>query len=103
MHLVQYDVCPSYFSIWGGGYKISTGASLLGRCHCHLGCVALFLCYLNLIMIAYLFFNCCSCMFSGIHDENDHVYCPKIVRIGLKAHHSIKAVSLDELVCGRLD
>ncbi|KAH1236407.1 putative helicase MAGATAMA 3 [Glycine max] len=34
----------------------------------------------------------------GIHDENDHVYCPKIVRIGLKAHHSIKAVSLDELM-----
>ncbi|KAG5040623.1 hypothetical protein JHK85_013099 [Glycine max] len=33
----------------------------------------------------------------GIHDENDRVYCPKIVRIGLKAHHSIKAVSLDEL------
>ncbi|CAK8570386.1 unnamed protein product [Lathyrus sativus] len=34
----------------------------------------------------------------GIHDENDRAYCPKIVRIGLKAHHSIKAVSLDELV-----
>ncbi|XP_014490126.1 probable helicase MAGATAMA 3 isoform X1 [Vigna radiata var. radiata] len=34
----------------------------------------------------------------GVHDENDRVYCPKIVRIGLKAHHSIKAVSLDELM-----
>lgn len=34
----------------------------------------------------------------GIHDENNRAYCPKIVRIGLKAHHSIKAVSLDELV-----
>ncbi|XP_004513650.1 probable helicase MAGATAMA 3 [Cicer arietinum] len=34
----------------------------------------------------------------GIHDENDRAYCPKVVRIGLKAHHSIKAVSLDELV-----
>ncbi|CAI8599413.1 unnamed protein product [Vicia faba] len=34
----------------------------------------------------------------GIHDENDRSYCPKIVRIGLKAHHSIKAVSLDELL-----
>ncbi|ESW13042.1 hypothetical protein PHAVU_008G162900 [Phaseolus vulgaris] len=34
----------------------------------------------------------------GVHDENDRVYCPKIVRIGLKAHHSIKAVSLDELI-----
>jgi len=80
------------------GVKISTGTPLLGRCHCDPGCVALFLYNLNLIMIAYLFFNCCSCMFSGIHDENDRVYCPKIVRIGLKAHHSIKAVSLDELV-----
>ncbi|KAK7319360.1 hypothetical protein RJT34_04080 [Clitoria ternatea] len=34
----------------------------------------------------------------GVHDENDRSYCPKIVRIGLKAHHSIKAVSLDELL-----
>nr|KYP67340.1 putative helicase DDB-G0274399 [Cajanus cajan] len=34
----------------------------------------------------------------GVHDENDRAYCPKIVRIGLKAHHSIKAVSLDELM-----
>ncbi|XP_027346794.1 probable helicase MAGATAMA 3 isoform X1 [Abrus precatorius] len=34
----------------------------------------------------------------GVHDENDRAYCPKIVRIGLKAHHSIKAVSLDELL-----
>ncbi|XP_020234530.1 probable helicase MAGATAMA 3 isoform X1 [Cajanus cajan] len=33
----------------------------------------------------------------GVHDENDRAYCPKVVRIGLKAHHSIKAVSLDEL------
>jgi len=42
-------------------------------------------------------------MFLGVHDENDRVYCPKIVRIGLKAHHSIKAVSLDELVRGTLE
>lgn len=34
----------------------------------------------------------------GIHDENDHVYNPKIVRIGLKPHHSVKAVSMDYLV-----
>ncbi|XP_061373164.1 probable helicase MAGATAMA 3 isoform X2 [Gastrolobium bilobum] len=34
----------------------------------------------------------------GVHDENDHAYCPKIVRIGLKSHHSIKSVALDELV-----
>ncbi|KAI4296287.1 hypothetical protein L6164_036256 [Bauhinia variegata] len=34
----------------------------------------------------------------GIRDENDHAYCPNIVRIGLKAHHSIKSVALDELV-----
>jgi len=54
-------------------------------------------------MIAYLFLNFYSWMFLGVHDENDRVYCPKIVRIGLKAHHSIKAVSLDELVRGILD
>ncbi|CAJ2673175.1 unnamed protein product [Trifolium pratense] len=34
----------------------------------------------------------------GIHDENNRSYTPNIVRIGLKAHHSIKAVSLDELL-----
>ncbi|OIW13193.1 hypothetical protein TanjilG_17549 [Lupinus angustifolius] len=34
----------------------------------------------------------------GVHDESDRSYCPKIVRIGLKAHHSIKSVVLDELV-----
>ncbi|XP_058721443.1 probable helicase MAGATAMA 3 [Vicia villosa] len=39
----------------------------------------------------------------GIHDENDRAYCPKIVRIGLRAHHSIKVVSLDELVIGGID
>lgn len=37
-----------------------------------------------------------SCL--GIHDENDHVYNPKIVRIGLKPHHSVQAVSMDYLV-----
>ncbi|XXG88664.1 hypothetical protein AAC387_Pa12g0854 [Persea americana] len=35
---------------------------------------------------------------TGIRDENDHVYNPKIVRIGLKPHHSIQAVSMDYLV-----
>lgn len=35
---------------------------------------------------------------TGIHDENDHVYNPKIVRVGLKPHHSVQAVSLDYLV-----
>ncbi|XP_054776314.1 probable helicase MAGATAMA 3 [Prosopis cineraria] len=34
----------------------------------------------------------------GVHDESDRPYCPKVVRIGLKAHHSIKSVALDELV-----
>lgn len=34
----------------------------------------------------------------GIHDENNHVYNPKIVRIGLKPHHSVQAVSMDYLV-----
>ncbi|KAK1300878.1 putative helicase MAGATAMA 3 [Acorus calamus] len=35
---------------------------------------------------------------TGIRDENDHVYNPKIVRIGLKPHHSVQAVSMDNLV-----
>lgn len=35
---------------------------------------------------------------SGIRDENDHAYHPNIVRIGLKAHHSVQAVSMDYLV-----
>lgn len=35
----------------------------------------------------------------GVRDENDHPYTPKIVRIGLKPHPSIKAVSMKELVC----
>ncbi|KAJ3675167.1 hypothetical protein LUZ60_004209 [Juncus effusus] len=39
---------------------------------------------------------------TGIHDENDNVYNPKIVRIGLKAHHSVQAVSMDYLVAQKL-
>lgn len=35
---------------------------------------------------------------SGIRDENNRTYNPKIVRIGLKAHHSVQAVSMDYLV-----
>ncbi|XP_068659637.1 probable helicase MAGATAMA 3 isoform X2 [Aristolochia californica] len=35
---------------------------------------------------------------TGIRDENDHVYNPKVVRIGLKPHHSVQAVSMDYLV-----
>ncbi|XP_031111945.1 probable helicase MAGATAMA 3 [Ipomoea triloba] len=35
---------------------------------------------------------------TGIRDENDHVYNPKIVRIGLKPHHSVQAVSMDYIV-----
>ncbi|KAK1384450.1 putative helicase MAGATAMA 3 [Heracleum sosnowskyi] len=34
----------------------------------------------------------------GIHDENDRAYTPKIVRIGLNVHHSVKTVSMDYLV-----
>ena len=37
-------------------------------------------------------------MLAGIRDENDHAYSPKIVRIGLKPHHSVQAVSMDYLV-----
>ncbi|XP_073364735.1 probable helicase MAGATAMA 3 isoform X2 [Aegilops tauschii subsp. strangulata] len=36
---------------------------------------------------------------TGIRDENNNTYNPKIVRIRLKAHHSVKAVSMDHLVC----
>ncbi|KAL7120163.1 hypothetical protein ACP275_02G106600 [Erythranthe tilingii] len=39
---------------------------------------------------------------TGIRDENDHAYNPKIVRIGLKAHHSVQAVSMDYLVAQKL-
>lgn len=35
---------------------------------------------------------------TGIRDENDHAYSPKIVRIGLKPHHSVQGVSMDHLV-----
>ncbi|KAK7852315.1 putative helicase magatama 3 [Quercus suber] len=35
---------------------------------------------------------------TGVRDENDHAYNPKIVRIGLKEHHSVRAVSMDYLV-----
>ncbi|KAH7518206.1 probable helicase MAGATAMA 3 isoform X2 [Ziziphus jujuba] len=35
---------------------------------------------------------------NGVHDENSRSYNPKIVRIGLKPHHSVRAVSMDNLV-----
>ncbi|KAH9626455.1 hypothetical protein KSS87_004956 [Heliosperma pusillum] len=35
---------------------------------------------------------------TGVRDENDRAYHPKIVRIGLKAHHSVQSVSMDYLV-----
>ncbi|KAM7499180.1 hypothetical protein LguiA_023594 [Lonicera macranthoides] len=35
---------------------------------------------------------------TGLRDENDRAYNPKIVRIGLKPHHSVQAVSMDYLV-----
>ena len=36
---------------------------------------------------------------TGVRDENVRTYTPKIVRIGLKSHHSVEAVSMDYLVC----
>lgn len=39
------------------------------------------------------------CTSAGVRDENDRSYNPKIVRIGLKAHHSVRGVSMDNLVC----
>lgn len=51
-------------------------------------------CLLNLLnIILYIFW-----LSSGVHDENSRSYNPKIVRIGLKAHHSVRAVSIDNLV-----
>lgn len=35
---------------------------------------------------------------TGVRDENGSTYMPKIVRIGLKPHHSVETVSLDYLV-----
>ncbi|KAG6490987.1 hypothetical protein ZIOFF_052319 [Zingiber officinale] len=35
---------------------------------------------------------------ASIYDENGRIYNPKIVRIGLKAHHLVQAVSMDYLV-----
>lgn len=41
-------------------------------------------------------------MNTGIRDENGQVYSPSIVRVGLQAHHSVQAVSMDYLVEQRL-
>eukprot|EP00252_Welwitschia_mirabilis_P021527 TRINITY_DN5542_c0_g1_i1.p1 TRINITY_DN5542_c0_g1~~TRINITY_DN5542_c0_g1_i1.p1 ORF type:complete len:621 (+),score=147.92 TRINITY_DN5542_c0_g1_i1:2-1864(+) len=41
-------------------------------------------------------------MNTGIRDENGEVYSPSIVRVGLQAHHSVQAVSMDYLVEQRL-
>lgn len=43
--------------------------------------------------------NCFFCFFAGVHDENVRTYNPKVVRIGLKAHHSVQSVCMDNLVC----
>lgn len=70
-----------------------------------------------LLLVEYNAFSCCLIsipnitlfwqrwtlvlwLLSGVRDENDHAYNPKIVRIGLKPHHSVRAVSMDYLVCG---
>ncbi|XP_017970760.1 PREDICTED: probable helicase MAGATAMA 3 isoform X2 [Theobroma cacao] len=42
-------------------------------------------------------------MKTGVRDENVRAYTPKIVRIGLKPHHSIEAVSMDYLVNQKRD
>ncbi|XP_013606038.1 probable helicase MAGATAMA 3 isoform X1 [Brassica napus] len=38
---------------------------------------------------------------TGLRDENAQTYAPKIVRIGVKPHHSVKSVWLDHLVAQR--
>ncbi|KAG8647199.1 probable helicase MAGATAMA 3 isoform X2 [Manihot esculenta] len=40
---------------------------------------------------------------TGLRDENVHTYNPKIVRIGLKAHHSVQSVCMDYLVKQKQD
>ncbi|KAJ9184340.1 hypothetical protein P3X46_004072 [Hevea brasiliensis] len=40
---------------------------------------------------------------TGIRDENVRTYNPKIVRIGLKAHHSVQSVCMDYLVKQKQD
>ncbi|XVE94014.1 hypothetical protein REPUB_Repub01dG0243700 [Reevesia pubescens] len=40
---------------------------------------------------------------TGVRDENVRTYTPKIVRIGLKSHHSVEAVSMDHLVNQKRD
>ncbi|XP_022762921.1 probable helicase MAGATAMA 3 isoform X5 [Durio zibethinus] len=40
---------------------------------------------------------------TGVRDENVRTYTPKIVRIGLKPHHSVEAVSMDYLVNQKRD
>ncbi|KAL6580255.1 putative helicase MAGATAMA 3 [Orobanche minor] len=41
-------------------------------------------------------------LITGIRNETGHAYNPKIVRIGLKPHHSVQSVSMDYLVEQRL-
>lgn len=35
---------------------------------------------------------------AGLRDENGQTYTPSIVRVGLNAHHSVSAVTMDTLV-----
>lgn len=35
---------------------------------------------------------------AGLRDENGLTYIPSIVRVGLNAHHSVSAVTMDTLV-----
>ncbi|KAG0597404.1 hypothetical protein M758_UG335400 [Ceratodon purpureus] len=39
---------------------------------------------------------------TGLRDENGQTYTPSVVRVGLNAHHSVSAVSMDTLVTQRL-
>lgn len=59
-------------------------------------CVCVQIIFSSLIIIL---INCPFCFFTGVHDENVRTYNPKVVRIGLKAHHSVQSVCMDNLVC----
>ncbi len=44
----------------------------------------------------------CSILRSGLMDKDGANFAPSIVRVGVKSHHSVAAVSLDTIVESRL-
>lgn len=44
----------------------------------------------------------CSILRSGLMDKDGANFAPSIVRVGVKSHHSVAAVSLDTIVESRM-